>query len=123
MPKIKKKIKKEVSINSKYKIFGGFGLMLGMNLLIPYMIFLIITNPENKVEFIEQLSNKNSFIGIVLVIGFSLFFLRMFFTQCRLIKINENGITFINPIFRFFQKTTLWVDFDYYILVEEATNI
>lgn len=122
MTKTKKDKSNKSSIDSKYKFFGGYGLMLGMNILIPFMIFQIITNPDNQADFIEQLSNKNSFIGFLLVIGLSLFFIRMFFTQCRLIKINEYGITFINPIFRSIQKTTLWADFDYYILVEEASK-
>lgn len=114
--------KKIKSVNSKYKFFGGFGFMIGLKLLGLFVILNLLANPRSNLDIIEIINNKNSLFGFILLIGLITLIFIQFITQCKLIKVDINGITLINPLFHNLRNTKQWTDFDYFILVEEATE-
>ena len=109
-------------IKSNYKIFGGFGLLVGLNLLIGFGTFKLLTSSKISVDQVDLLNDGGARLayGIILLIQF--LFLFLFMTQCQRIIADKEKITFINPLLPFLKKTRYWTDFDYYISVDEDSK-
>ncbi len=108
-------------VYSKYKILGGFGLLLGLNVLIGFGTFKLLTSSKISYDKVDLLSDDNALFAYFVIIGLNLLFLILLATQSKFVIADINGITFINPIIPILRKTKHWTDFDYFIVVEEAS--
>ena len=106
------------SIESKYKIFGGVGLLIAIEMvLLAFMIFLYSSFSkinENKISFTHNAGAVFLFLGAIFLI-----FILVISSECRRIIVNEEGITFINPFLPFLKYTIAWDYFDYFITTDE----
>jgi len=109
-------------VYSKYKILGGFGLLLGLNILIGFGTFKLLTSSNISYDKIDLMNDNNALFSYSVIIGLNLLFLILFATQSKFIITDNNGITFINPLFPILRIANQWTDFDYFILVEEASR-
>ena len=109
-------------VYSKYKILGGFGLLLGLNVLIGFGTFKLLTSSKISYDKVDLLNDDNALFAYSIIIGLNLLFLILLATQSKFVIADNNGITFINPIIPILRKTKQWTDFDYFILVEEASR-
>jgi len=108
-------------IHSKYKIFGGFGLLVGMNLFTLGICMLLITS-KISVDKVDLVNDRSARIAYLFLFGMLFLFLLLLLTQCKRIIADKDGITFINPLLPFLRKTKRWSDFDYYITVDETSK-
>lgn len=97
-------------VYSKYKFFGGFGVIIGLNLYVGFGIYKFLTA-----------SNINN-VGLVSIFVVQFLLLILFMTQSRFIIADKDGITFINPLLPFLKKKRAWDDFDYFITVDEKSR-
>jgi hypothetical protein len=111
-----------LSVNSKYKFFGGFGLLIGLNGLIAFVIFMLLTKSKISVDKVDLLNDKPARIVYLILFVVFLLFLLLLITQCKRIIADKDGITFVNPLFPFLRTTNSWTDFDYYIIVDEDSK-
>jgi hypothetical protein len=109
-------------IYSKYKFFGGFGLLVGLNLLIGFCAFKLMTTSNLSYDKVDFLYDPKVLIAYSIIVGIFLLFMALFTTQCRYIIADKDGILFVNPIIPFFRTHKLWTDFDFYILVDESSR-
>ena len=107
---------------SRYKIFGGFGLLIGLNGLIGFGTFKLLTASKVSYDKVDLLNDSNALFAYSVIIGLNLLFLLLFMTQSKFIITDSSGITFINPLIPIFRKKCLWTDFDYFILVDEDSR-
>jgi hypothetical protein len=97
-------------VYSKYKFFGGFGVIIGLNLFVGFGVYKFLTD-----------SNITRF-GLVFIFVVQLLLLILLMSQCRFIITDKDGITFINPLLPFLKKKRTWDDFDYFITVDEESR-
>jgi hypothetical protein len=109
-------------IYSKYKIFGGFGLLVGLNLLIGFGTFKLLTSSKISYDKVDLLNDNEALIAYSVIIGLNLLFLILLATQSKFVIADYNGITFINPLIPILRNTKQWTDFDYFILVDETSR-
>ena len=109
-------------VKSKYKFLGGFGLLVALNLIILFGILLLATSSKISLDKISLLNDKSALIAYAMLLVILLLFILLLVTQCERIIIEENGITFINPLFPFIRRTKQWNHFDYYITVDEDSR-
>jgi hypothetical protein len=109
-------------VYSKYKILGGFGLLLGLNILIGFGTFKLLTSSKISYDKVDLINDDKALFAYSVIIGLNLLFLILLATQSKFVIADNNGITFINPIIPILRKTKQWTDFDYFILVEEASR-
>lgn len=96
----------------KYKLFGGFGLLLLFNISIGFFIYKAIINGlEIQLFIIETWLNNENFWMVMFSSGIQIFFLLLFMTQNKFLILDDYGITFVNPLLPFLRKTRKW---DYY---------
>jgi hypothetical protein len=108
--------------HSKYKILGGFGLMVGLNLLVVFGAYKLMTASKislDKVDFLNDHGARTVYATLFIVL---FIFLALLMTQCKRIITNKDGITFINPLLPFLRKENSWTDFDYFITVDEDSK-
>ncbi|TAE42730.1 MAG: hypothetical protein EAY66_00395 [Sphingobacteriales bacterium] len=109
-------------IYSRYKFFGGFGLLVGLNLLIGFATFKLLTASQVSYDKVDLFNDNKALFAYSIIVGLNLLFLILLGTQCKFLVADTNGITFINPIIPIIRKTKQWTDFDYYILVDEDSR-
>ncbi|MCX7929055.1 MAG: hypothetical protein N2558_05250 [Patescibacteria group bacterium] len=109
-------------VYSKYKLFGGFGLLVGLNILIGFWTFKLLTSSKISYDKVDLINDNNALFAYSVIIGLNLLFLILLATQCKFVIADNNGITFINPLIPILRNTKQWTDFDYFILVEEASR-
>lgn len=109
-------------IYSQYKIFGGFGLLVGLNLLIGFATFKLLTTSKISYDKVDLFNDNNALFAYTVIVGLNLLFLLLLATQSKFLIADTNGITFINPIIPFLRNSKQWTDFDYYILVDEDSR-
>lgn len=109
-------------IYSKYKIFGGFGLLVGLTLLIGFCAFKLITASNLSYDRVDLLHDQKALIAYSIIAGIFLLCMTLFATQCRYIIADNDGVLFVNPIIPIFRTHKLWTDFDFYIVVDESSR-
>ena len=109
-------------VYSKYKIFGGFGLIFGLNLLIVFGTYKLLTASKISVDKVDLLNDNGARIAYAILFGVLFLFLLLLMTQCKRIVVDKDGITFINPLLPFLRSKTNWTDFDYFITVDEDSK-
>lgn len=107
---------------SRYKIFGGFGLLLALNGLAGFLTFKVLTASEVSIDKVDLFDDTSALIAYSAIIGLNILFLLRFVTQCKFVITDSSGITFINPLIPIFRKKYRWTDFDYFILVDEYSR-
>jgi hypothetical protein len=107
---------------SRYKLFGGFGLLIGLNGLIGFGTFKLLTASKVSYDKVDLFNDSNALFAYSVIIGLNLLFLLLFMTQSKFVITDSSGITFINPLIPIFRKKRLWTDFDYFILVDEDSR-
>jgi hypothetical protein len=106
-------------ITSSYKIFGGFGLFIILNGLIAIGTVKVVTDAIANSQFWNDSNAQNILLSVV---GMQVSMLWWFSTQNRFIYVENDAITFVNPVLPFIVKTKKWADFDYFISVDEQSN-
>ncbi|KIA82311.1 hypothetical protein [Kaistella jeonii] len=109
-------------VYSKYKIIGGFGLLLGLNILIGFGTFKLLISSKISYDKVDLINDKNALFAYSVIIGLNLLFLLLLATQSKFVIADNSGITFINPLIPILRNSKQWTDFDYYILVEEHSR-
>jgi hypothetical protein len=110
------------NVHSKYKIFGGFGLLVALNLLMVFGIYKLLTASAISLHKVDLMHDGEARIAYGILFGILFLFLLLLMTQCKRIIADEDGITFINPLLPFLRKKNKWTDFDYYITVDEDSK-
>jgi hypothetical protein len=103
---------------SKYKILGGFGLLLIIEFfVIICMGFLLLSFTKNNATKISFTNNAAPVFLLLTTIFF--IFLLVIATECRRIIVDDEGIIFINPFLPFLKYKFEWNYFDYFITTDE----
>ena len=103
---------------SRYKIFGGFGLLVGLNLLIGFGTFTLLTASKFSCGKVDFAADPNALYAYSIVIGLNVVVSLLLMTQSEFVIADSDGITFINPVLPMLRRKRLWTDFDYFILVD-----
>jgi hypothetical protein len=109
-------------VYSRYKIFGGFGLVLALNITVGFGAYKLLTSSKISIDKVDLLNNNGALFAYAVILGLLFLPLVPFITQNRFIIADKNGITFINPLLPIFRATYNWTDFDYYMKVEESSQ-
>jgi len=109
-------------IYSKYKIFGAFGILIAINLVIGFGLYRFLFYSKFSIDTVDLINNGIARLMYCIVIGFQLLFLILLATQCRYFIIDNDKITIINPLIPIIRKTIKWDDFDFFITVDEYTR-
>ena len=110
-----------MKIRSKYKYFGGVGLIIGLNVYIAYSLWLFAPKAHISLFSIESWQNEITRIAMFFFLGIQAIFLWLFISQCKFIIVSDKGITFVNPVLPFLRKTRLWREYDCFQTVIEGT--
>ena len=105
-------------VTSRYKLFGGFGLLIILNGMIGVPTYLVLT----RINYAELMSDSSTQIAFAFMFGLQLLFLTLFATQNRYIIVDVDGIAFINPLLPFLRSKYRWTYFDFYVTVEESSE-
>ena len=109
-------------IKSRYRLFGGFGVLLGINLLVLFFTFQLVTGSKINYQTVDLYNDKNAQYAYGILLSINVLFLSLFSSQLKYIIITNESITFVNPLLPFFRKTYKWTDFDYFMLTEEDSR-
>lgn len=107
---------------SRYKAFGGFGLLIGLNGLISFGTFKLLTASKVSYDKVDLLNDSDALFAYSIIIGLNLLCLLLLMTQSKFVITDSSGITFINPLIPILRKRRLWSEFDYFILVDEDSR-
>jgi len=110
------------TVYSKYKIFGGFGIIIVLNGFAGILTWLVFYKVRVNPFIIESWQNEGSRIGMLFALGLQVTFLLLLMTQCKFIAVNRDGITFINPLLPFIRKTRKWTYYDKFCTLQETTQ-
>ena len=114
---------KTPGIKSTYKIFGGFGLLLVLTLVFSTLYFKVIEAQfENNYDLETWLNSTNDIIFVSILSLWELVFLSLFMSQNKFIIIDNEEVTFINPLLPFIRKTRQSNEYDYFITVVEQSR-
>lgn len=105
-------------VTSSYKLRGGFGQLIYLNGLAGVLAGIWFT----IIDFVDLMNSTSAQVASVCAVGLNLAFLTCFATQCRSIVVDEEGITFINPLFPLLRSRYQWTYFDYCVTVEEYSR-
>ena len=109
-------------IRSKYKFFGGVGLLILINLLVTSITIIVFIKLRGNYISHKAL-DKGAFIAILPFIILQALALMLFMTQCKIIVLTKGHITFINPIFQFNRRIIPFHEYDYFVTIEEYTEV
>jgi hypothetical protein len=110
------------TVYSKYKIFGGFGIVMAMTGLAGCLTWLVFYKMEANPFKIESWQITGSRIGMLFALGLQVITLLLLMTQCKFIIANRDGLTFINPLLPFIRKTRKWTYYDKINTLQETTQ-
>jgi len=109
-------MKRVISI---YKIFGGFGVLILLNGFVGFGVCWLLLFSEVSIDKVDLLNDSRSQLAYGMILGLQFFFIILFATQNSFIIADNSGITFINPLIPLLRTTLMWIDIDYYLIVEE----
>jgi hypothetical protein len=107
--------------NSRYKFFGGFGLLLFLNLLAGTLTSLLFTADKNVFSK-EAWQVEGGIIAMSVILILQSIMTGLFTTQCKFIRIDTEGITFINPLLPFLRLKKKWTEYDYFVTTMESSR-
>jgi len=110
------------AVNSKYKFFGGFGLLVGLTAIIAFGVFKLLTASKISLDKVDLTNDGGARIAYLVLFGLLFVFVLLLITQCKRIIADKEGITFINPLLPFLRTTYNWTAFDYFVTVDEDSN-
>jgi hypothetical protein len=105
-------------IHSSYKFFGGFGLLLFLNVITGFGTFELLSDSKISVAKFD-FDDTNVLYVYSIMLSLNLLFLFVLATQCKFLIVDGNGLTSVNPLLPFLTNTKHWDYFDYYITVDE----
>ena len=110
-----------MKIRSRYKYFGGVGIILGINIYVASKLWTIF--PKANIDPFTLESWQNEAVRIAMLVFFAIhgLLIWLFISQCKIIIISNEGITFINPVLPFIRTTRIWSDYDYFQTVQERS--
>lgn len=88
-----------MKVTSKYKIFGGFGLLFCLNVFLGLVIYIVLSKAD-----VDRFTELNSLAVMGVIFAIQFLFLVLFMTQLRYIIVDSEGITTINPSLPFLRK-------------------
>lgn len=107
--------KEEQKIKSKFKIFGGFGVIMFISLALTFCAILYL----NLVWEEDPGEDVTIFWLIICAWLLALLWLG---SQTRRIKVYQDRIIFYNLFFPFLRKTKYFDDYDYQITIQESSQ-
>ena len=107
-------------VYSRYKIFGGFGLLVAMSLMVGFATYNLIIRGQyiQLFTFSSWVGNQN-LKTVLITLAVAALVVTFFCTQNQFIIISHDRITFINPLLPFIRTTRQWSEYDYYVTVQE----
>jgi len=111
-----------MTTKSKYKILGGFGLLIALNGIAGILTWLVFIKLKTNPFFIENWQDKPTRISMLFVLGLQGVFLLLLMTQCKYLIVYTDKLRFINPLLPFIRKTRDWSDYDYFQTVQEYSR-
>ena len=110
-------------IKSKYKIIGGFGLLIISNLIMGFVFFKgIIFGSKISLIDSDTWMNKDSLLTVILILGLEIFAVLLFMNEAKYIVVDNEKVVFINPVFPFLKKIRYFDFYDYYVTVDEYSR-
>jgi len=110
-----------MKIRSKYKLIGGLPLLIGLNLLLFNLTYMVVSIFIKKA--VADVPMEPIGYGFILFfVGLQSLLLIMLMKDCRYIVIYNDYMVFINPIFPFIRKRIYWHDIDQMKLVKEYSR-
>ena len=110
------------AVSSKYKIFGGFSLLIALNGLIGLISYKLLCDSNISIDTVDFTSDRNEIFPYLFILGLQSLLLVLFATQNRYIIAGKTKITFINPLLPFMRHTCNWTDYDGYVTVKEQSR-
>jgi hypothetical protein len=110
-------------ITSKYKLFGGFGLLVFINIIIGFLLYKVLINgPKIHLFDLETWFFTDSIYRVLFILGLWISVITLLMTQAKYILIDGDKIIFVNPIIPFIKKRKLFKDYDCYMTVDEYSQ-
>jgi len=110
------------NVRSKYKILGGFGLLIVLNFLMGILTLKLIFNSKVEVLSFDQIFISGDIIVYGIIFGLQILLLVLFWTQNKFIISEFNQITYVNPLLPFIKTTKTWDTYDYWVTVDESSR-
>lgn len=110
------------TVESKYKVFGGFSLLIALNVTFCLISYKLLFDSNISIATVDFISNRNAILPYLFVFGFQTMLLVLFTTQNRYIIADKTKVTFINPMLPFMRHTCNWTDYDYYVTIHEQSR-
>lgn len=108
---------------SRYRIFGGFGLLAAMSLMVGFVTYnLIIKGQHIQLFTLSSWVEDQNLKTVLITSAVAALVITLFCTQNQFIIISHDQITFINPLLPFIRATRQWDEYDYYITVQEDAS-
>ena len=110
-------------IKSTYKIFGGFGLLLIFVLLVSTLYVVVIKSQlVNNFDFASWVENEKDLKAFIILTVVEVMILSLFVNENKYITIDDNEITYTNPLLPFIRKTRQFSEYDFYITTMEQSR-
>ncbi|MFP4092363.1 MAG: hypothetical protein ACLFT3_18790 [Cyclobacteriaceae bacterium] len=109
-------------VHSRYRLFGDFGLLIVLNGLIGIGTHRIVFDSDINYKVVDLLNDSEARYVYLVILGLQSLFLILFMTQCKYIIIDENEISFVNPLFPILRRKLKWSDYDYWVFVDEHSR-
>lgn len=109
-------------LKSRYRIWGGFGLLLLATAMISWVSVHLLFYSDVALDQVNLIVDPDARLAYGVILGLNLFFLHRLKAECSIIKIGQDIILFINPFLPFIRKRIHWSEIDYYILVDEKSR-
>lgn len=110
-----------MEIKSKYKLFGGYGILLSINWYIATLPWTTFPNAKINPFNTEVWEHGANILMMCIFFGIQSIFLLLLMTQCKSISVSKEGITFTTPLLPFHKKRK-WSDYDSFLIVNERST-
>lgn len=109
-------------LKSRFKLFGGFGLLLSLLGIMLFGAYRLTMNSKVSWNQVNLIGDSQAAFAYVVTFGLVILLLFLFATQCRIIEISPNEISFTNPLVPILKKKVQWSEVDHIILVDEQSR-
>lgn len=108
--------------SSKYKIFGGFGLLLLLTMIAGLLTWAVFFKMRANPFMLDSWINDKTRTAMMFALGIQGMTLFLIMTQCKYIIVDSEGITFVNPLLPFIRRTSKWSEYDHFQTVQEDSR-
>ena len=90
-------------VQSRYKFLGGFGLLVGLNLLFGLATFKILTAYEISYDKVSVFNEKYVLRAYAVLLGLNLLFLTLLATQSKFIIVDKKEFHLLTQLSHFYE--------------------